>query len=391
MIRALVFFLLLVPAVAAGQTQEELFDSRALHDVRLYVHSSDLRLLRDRYLEDIYVPADFEWRGLRVRNVGVRVRGLATRSAVKPGLRIDFNRYVSGQTFLQMNALILDNALKDASFVREPISMAFIKRMGQPAPRESFARVFINGQLEGLYVLVEAVDDRFLARELGDGSGYLFEHKYAGGFHGEFLGEEYAPYKTRFEAETHRLESDYTLYAPIRELFREINQDVDAVWRERVEWLIDLNQVVTHVAIETFLAEHDGFIGGSGMANFFLYRPIEANRHRLLAWDRDTTFLDIETPLFNRIGDNALMSRALRFRDLRALFLDVLEQCARAASEDRWLESEIYQAQQLIRDAAHEDPRKPFSNEEYDAAIAHVLSFAQQRPAFVLDAVARAR
>ena len=391
MIRAFVLVALLVPAVAPAQTPEELFDSRALHEVRLYIHSSDLRLLRERYFEDIYVPADFEWRGIRVRNVGVRVRGLATRSPVKPGLRIDFNRYVAGQTFLGMAALVLDNALKDASFVRERVSMAFIKRMGQPAPRESFARVFINGQLEGLYVLVEAVDPAFLARELGDGLGYLFEHKYAGGFRGEFLGEDYALYKTRFEAETHRLESDYTLYAPIRELFRQVNQDVDSVWRERVEWLIDLNQAVTHVAIETFLAEHDGFLGAAGMANFFLYRPIESNRHRLIAWDRDTTFQDVETPLFNRFGENALMSRALRFRDLRDLFLDVLEQCARAASEDRWLETEIYQAHLLIRDAAHEDPVKPFSNDDYEAAIAHLITFAQRRPAFVVDEVARAR
>ena len=195
----------------------------------------DLRELRERYLEDVYVPADFEWRGIRVRNVGVRVRGLATRSAIKPGLRIDFNRYVDGQTFLGMSAVVLDNALKDPSFVRERTSMAFIKRMGQPAPRESFGRVYINGAYEGLYALVEAVDSAFLARELGDGLGYLFEHKFADGFYGEFLGDDYAPYKLRFEPQTHRMESDYTLYAPIRELFREVNQDVDPVWRERVE------------------------------------------------------------------------------------------------------------------------------------------------------------
>ena len=172
----------------------------------------------------------------------------------------------------------------------------------------------------------------FLARELGDGLGYLFEHKFVDGFYGEFLGEDYAPYKLRFAAQTHRLESDYTLYAPIRELFREVNQDVDLVWRERVGWLVDLNQVVTHVAIETFLAEFDGFLGGSGMANFYLYRPVATNVHRLIAWDRDTTFQDIESPIFARAEENALISRALRFSDLRTLYLDVLEQCARAAA-----------------------------------------------------------
>jgi hypothetical protein len=212
-----------------------------------------------------------------------------------------------------------------------------------------------------------------------------------GGFHGEFLGEEYKPYKFRFAAQTHRMESDYTLYAPIRELFREVNQDVDSVWRERVSWLLDLHQVITHVAIETFLAEFDGFLGGSGMANFYLYRPVATNVHRLITWDRDTTFQDIESPIFARAADNALISRALRFRDLRTLYLDVLEQCARAAAEDRWLEAEIYQAHQLIRDAAYEDGAKLWSNEEYEVSIAHLMSFAQRRPVFVLDEVGKAR
>jgi len=263
--------------------------------------------------------------------------------------------------------------------------------MGQPAPRESLARLYINGAYEGVYTLVEPVDSLFLSRELGDGMGYLFEHKFVGGFYGEFLGDDYAPYKLRFEAQTHRLESDYTLYAPIRQLFLEVNQNVDSVWRERVSWLVDLNQVITHVAIETFLAEGDGFLGGSGMANFYLYRPLATNVHRLLAWDRDTTFQDIESPIFARVADNALISRALQFPDLRALYLDVLEQCARAAAQDRWLEAEIFSAHQLIRNAAYEDGAKRSTNEEYELAIAHLLSFAQRRSAFVLDEVGKAR
>lgn len=390
MIRVLVIVSLLWPA-AAGAQIHELFDAGTLHDVRLYINSRDLQELRTRYLEDFYVPADFEWRGFRVRNVGVRVRGLGTRSAIKPGLRIDFNRYVDGQLFLGMSSLVLDNALKDASLIRERVSMAFIKRMGQPAPRESFSRVYINGAYEGVYALVEAVDTAFLARELGDGLGYLFEHKYVNGFYGEFLGDDYAPYKLRFDAQTHRLESDYTLYAPIRELFREVNQDADATWRERVSWFVDLPQLITHVAIETFLAEFDGFLGGSGMANFYLYRPVATNVHRLLAWDRDTTFQEVESPIFARASENALMSRALRFPDLRGLFLDVLEQCARSAAQDRWLEWEIYRSYELVRNAAHEDHAKPFSNDEYELAVAHLMSFAQRRPGFVLDEVAKAR
>ena len=169
------------------------------------------------------------------------------------------------------------------------------------------------------------------------------------------------------------------------------NQRVDSVWRERVGWFIDLNQLVTHVAIETFLAELDGFVGASGMANFYVYRPVATNVHRLIAWDRDTTFQEIDAPIFARVEENALFQRALMFRDLRTVFLDVLDQCARAAAQDRWLETEILWGHQLIRDAVVQDTNKRFSNEEYEQAIGHLLAFAERRPAFVAGEVAKAR
>ena len=46
---------------------------------------------------------------------------------------------------------------------------------------------------------------------------------------------------------------------------------------------------------------------------------------------------------------------------------------------------------QLIRNAAYADTTKRSSNEEYEIAIAHLLSFARRRPAFVLDEVAKSR
>jgi spore coat protein H len=391
MMRMLMLLLLSVPLTAQAQTSAEFFDGEVLHDIQLLIHSRDLHELRERYTEDRYYPADFQWRGVRARNVGVRVRGLATRSATKPGLRIDFNRYVEGQNFLGLSSLVLDNALKDPAMIRERISMALIERMGQPAPRESFGRLYINGEYEGLYVLVEAVDSKFLERTLGDGSGYLFEHRFQNGFHGEYLGDEYDPYKVRFEAHTHRSEPDSVLYAPIRDLFYQVNQAVDGVWRDRVSEHVDLHQLVTYVAIEMFLAEIDGFLGTAGMANFYLHRPAGSSVHRLLAWDRDTTFQEIDAAIFARVEENVLFRNALGFADLRALYLDVLDQCSRVASADRWMETEILRVHALIRDAVHEDTRKLYSNEEYEHAIGHLLSFAQRRPAFVTGEVAKVR
>src|SRR4029077_13811877 len=97
------FYLLLLlstPRMATAQTTDDFFDSQTLQEVRLFINSRDLAELRERYNENKHYPADFLWRGVRVRNVAVRVRGLATRSAIKPALSIDFNHYIDGQNFL---------------------------------------------------------------------------------------------------------------------------------------------------------------------------------------------------------------------------------------------------------------------------------------------------
>jgi spore coat protein CotH len=383
--------ILLMPAVAEAQSAADVFDVETLHEVRLFINSRDLSEMLERYWEDRYYPADFAWRGIRVRNVAVRVRGLASRSRTKPGLRIDFNRYVEGQEFLGLNSLVLDNGLTDPALIRERTSMAFIDRMGQPAPRESFSRVYINNVYKGVYTLVEPVDTDFLIRTLGESSGYLFEKKFVTAFVGEYLGDDPAAYKPLFQPQTRLREPDSMLYSPIRDLFREANHEVDAAWREWVSQYIDLPQLVSHVAIETFLAEVDGFLGYAGMANFYLYRPAGQSVHRVIAWDRDSTFQEVDSSIFSRTADNVLFNRALVFPDLRDLYLNVLERCAHSAAEDGWLENEVVRADGLIRDSVHEDTSKPFSNESYDEGVAHLVEFAKRRSAFVLKEVAKAR
>ena len=65
--------------------------------------------MRTKFREDIYYVVDFQWRNIRVRNAAVRSRGGVSRNASKPALRIDFNRYTTGQRFLGLKSLMLDN------------------------------------------------------------------------------------------------------------------------------------------------------------------------------------------------------------------------------------------------------------------------------------------
>jgi CotH protein len=398
---ACVTWLLASAAAPAGaQTIDDFFNPEVVQEVRLWINSRDLQTLRARFTEDTYYTADLEWRGLRVRNVGVRSRGGGSRNDRKLGLRVEFDHYAKGQRFLGLQTLTLNNVWQEPSMLHESVTMTFFRRMGQPAPRVSFARLILNNQYAGVYLLEELVDPLFLQRTLGRGEGYLFEFIYLNDlpFFGGFLGDDFAPYKRLFETkDPHKLDSDSLLFTPIVSLFRDVAQPVDDVWRESVGRYLDLPQFVTHIAIENFLAELDGVLGYAGMNNFYLFRPAGSDQHRFVVKDKSETFYLTEFPIFLRVEENVLATGALSFPDLRATYLDTLLQGVTVANEPDvpggagWLEREITRQSDLIRDAVLADPVKQFSNDAFEQEVERLKAFARGRGAFVTAEVAKER
>jgi spore coat protein H len=386
---AFLFGLGAVPAL--GQTAAELFDINTIQEIRLSVNTRDLALLRQTYQANTYFPADLAWKNLKVRNVGIRSRGQGSRNPTKLGLRVDMARYTTGQTFVGLSTIVLDNIWQDDSMLRERLAFTLFEKLGQPAPRESFCRLFINNQYQGLYAITEEIDGGFAKGVTGETDGTVFEFHWAADkqFRGEDLVSA-ANYKPLFEPRTHVLEADATLYAPLQQLFKEVNGPDDAVWRDRVEQYLDLTQFMRHVAIEQFIAENDGILGYAGMNNFYLYRFQGTNRHRLFVWDKDNAFLFLDSAIATT-SDNVIFRRAMNYADLKEVYLSALEECANVAKADDFLLLEIDRLTAIIYDAAKADTRKQFPNEQYDDAVKFLRDFAARRPGQVLADVARIR
>jgi hypothetical protein len=146
--------------IGANITPAEAFFSDAkVQEVRLAVTPQDWQALKDDFGSNTYYTADFRWGNAVIRNIGIRSRGSGSRSGTKPGLRVDFDRYAD-QTFLGLKSFILRNNTQDPSNMHERLAMQMYKHMGLPAPREAFAKLYINDQYVGLYTIVESVDKR---------------------------------------------------------------------------------------------------------------------------------------------------------------------------------------------------------------------------------------
>src|SRR5262245_55003872 len=201
----LAFFGAALPVDA--QTADDFFNDSVLDRVDLLIHPTDWAKLRENYQINEYYPATLRWHDMTVVNVGIRSRGLGSRSGTKPGLRVDMDRYSSKQTFLGLKSFILDNGVQDHSFMKETVTMKFFQRMGLPAPREAFAALYINNVYAGLYIKVESIDKDFLKRVYGEidgdteNDGYLFEYNYIldSPYYFSYLGPDLNAYLPRFD------------------------------------------------------------------------------------------------------------------------------------------------------------------------------------------------
>jgi|KBSSwiStaDraftv2_1062776.scaffolds.fasta_scaffold69176_2 spore coat protein CotH len=391
-----------VRSSAAATPQDQFFDDRALQEVQLRVNATDWQDLKAHDDQNTYYPADLIWNGVTVRNIGIRSRGHGTRNGIKPGLRIDINHYVSNLDFLGMKAFVLDNAYSDSTLVRESVTMKMFGRMNVPSPREAHARLFVNNEYAGLYVIVESLDDTFLSRIFGpreggvESGGYLYEYEHVSDYDMEYLGADLRPYAAMFRPQTHETDSLGTLYGPIEALIRTINETPDQDFAAAVGQYLDLPQFMKYLAIETFMGEFDGFVGYNAMNNFYLYRFRADGRSQLIPWDKDAALQGVAVPVTARMDANVLVHRAMAVPELREAFVAALAECTAIADEPGpaddprgWLEREITRQATQIAVAVAEDPVYPFSPNQFDTDVAVEVEFGRDRPIYVTCEVAR--
>jgi hypothetical protein len=398
-------------APVAPDRSAAFFDDSVVHDIRLNINSRDWASLKENYLENTYYPADFRWRDQVVRNIGIRSRGTGSRSGVKPGLRVDFDRYSTEQKFLgRLKSFVLRNNTQDASGMHERISMLFFRRMGAPAPREAHARLFVNNAYAGLYTIVESVDKPFLERTNGENDGYLFKYDYNTTDRPWYFEDRgaaprlYVPLP--FKPETHE---DDPRPEGIAELVHIVNHDSDAVFRKTVAPFLDFATFIRHIAIEIFLADVDGFNGAWGMNNFYVYRKDERTPFQFIGWDKSEAFkggpgyqigrfiLDVGPPEQNR-----LTMRVLRDPDLQNRFLNQLAECARVFSETdganpadtrNWMERELDREYAQINSwvAVSDEDRAYYSREAFEQEVDGLRRFARERANFMSEEISRWR
>ncbi len=257
---------------------DRLFQTERVQRLQLTIPGRSWASLEDEpYLE---VPASLAFEGAWFPLVGVRIKGqLGSLRELdeKVALKVDLNEYEDHE-LRGLTMLTLNNMVQDPSYVHEHLAYSVYRAAGIPAPRVGWVWLEVNGEDLGLYLLVESIDERFLARWYADPSGHLYEGSYGQDFdHDDIEDLEYDEGPDPEDREALQAVADILDEAPTEAGLARL--------RERV----DVDEFVLNMAIEALILHWDGYTTSN---NWRFYLDPVSGRFQIIPWGTDQTFVD---------------------------------------------------------------------------------------------------
>lgn len=370
------------PRAAVSGRADAMFNQAVLHEVRIVMDPGDWEALRENYRENQYYAANLSIDREVVEQVGIRSRGDGSRDPTKPGLKVDFNKYVKSQELHGYKTLVLDNVTQDSSFLRERLAYAAYEAMGIAAPQISHARLTVNDEYWGVYALIESVSKPFLMNRFREESGNLFDYEYVFNWDFAFLGDdtnEYVPLPFQPETNEDKLDAEALV-----DFVRTANEAPEEGFAAAMSRFLDVDRFLTYIATENALAERDGFVGEFGVNNFYLYQYGNSTKFVLIPWDKDTAFNGGQWPISYNLENNVLTRKLMADPAKQKVYRDAVVRAVRTAVNSRYLGVRLDQAYQQIRAAALADTKKPYDNDEFEGGVQYLRDVIADREADVL-------
>jgi len=138
---------------------------------------SEFQYMMYNWEEEIVIPCTVSHGGTVYGDCTMRIRGDTSRIYEKKSYRVEFppDQPLMGRTSWNFNAEYLDH-----SYIRAWLFSRVLEEMGSPSFQISHARLNVNGDYRGLFILVEPVNKSFLTRNGINCEGNLYKAKIDG-------------------------------------------------------------------------------------------------------------------------------------------------------------------------------------------------------------------
>lgn len=348
---------------------EAFYAEGTLHDIHLTLSEGGRSALGVNPRAD--VAGTFTLNG-HTRPVGIRLKGTTTFRPLsgKAAFKIDFRHTHPEARFHGRKRLTLNSMLQDSSMLHEHVAYWLYRNRGVPAPRHTYARVWLDGEYYGLYGVVETMDEQLLDQVFPtDEDGNLYEANLA-----DFdVGEEH---KYELEEAAELVEP----YTDLQALTALIAAAPPAGYFDALASTFDVDNLMRMLAIDLVSGNVDGY--SRLRNNYMVYNAVNAGRWYLMPWGYDQSmqwhsslapFNEMHGLLVERCGaDPKCVTRLTQeVEDLMIMW------------EAGEFASMVSAATSLVQEECAADPRA-----ELACDSGHVLAFVLARPESVRENLA---
>ena len=200
-------------------------------------------------------------------------------------LFIKFNKYVD-QTYQwhEMISLRVGGMWSDETLLAEPYSYELYQEIWQPAPDTSYGSVQIDWKDAQLFIISELPEDKYYIQKwFGNDNWILYKAWNFIDF--SYLWEDPTLYSDYFTQKTRVNDYDFS---PLIRMLKFVTESDDEEFEEEIDDYIDVESVLTVLAIDDFVGNSDSF--GWMWSNYYLYYHLWEKRFYLLTWDQNLAF-----------------------------------------------------------------------------------------------------
>ena len=166
----------------AMEYESKLFNTDQIMDIDILMDEDDWNNMLKNAISEEYYSCNVVVNGKTFYSVGIRSKGNTSLSSIvndpdtdRYSFKLEFDHYIEGQTCYGLDKLILNNNYADATNMKEAIVYDMYQYLGVDASLYNYAKISVNGDYQGVYLALEAVEDSFMLRNYGTENGNLYK------------------------------------------------------------------------------------------------------------------------------------------------------------------------------------------------------------------------
>ena len=321
-----------------------------------------------------YVQCDMTFDGTALPSIGVRFKGNSSfnNPSQKKSMKVDLNEFVAGQDYDGIKKFNLNNLFKDPTFIREKLTLDYMRRHGIHAPRCTYARVYFNNTYWGLYTLVEDVNGKFLSQHYNNNNGNLFKGDPNGDL--RWLGASVSSYTSQYELD----QTSTNDWTDLVNLINTINNSPTATYYTSLEDSLFGWDFLANTAINNIFVNNDSYCGSGH--NYYVYHDSTVMKWRWIPWDVNEAFgtftlgmtpTQLKTLPYDYINQsNNRPLAAKMFADATYHQVYIYTYCYLMDNfTNAYLDPYIDSVANVIRTDVYADPNKFYTNSDFETNL----------------------